>query len=85
MDPAAANHVNRLERTSPNELATELPLLFEKILDPDQEPKLTYSYVVSTRHDLHLSVPRFKSARPPSPLSEEFSPAKGREWKTQSP
>ena len=45
-DPAAANHINKLERTSPNILATQLPLLFEKLLDPDQEPRLTYSYVV---------------------------------------
>ena len=34
-DPAAENHVNRLAHTSPNELATKLPLLFKKILDPD--------------------------------------------------
>lgn len=46
-DPAAVNHVNRLERTSPNELATQFQLLFEKIIDPDQEPRLVYSYVVS--------------------------------------
>ena len=45
-DPAAANHINRLEHTSPNGLATQLPLLFEKILDPDQGPRFTYSYVV---------------------------------------
>ena len=45
-DPAAANHINRLEHTSPSELTIQLPLLFEKILDPDLEPRLTYSYVV---------------------------------------
>ncbi|KAF9647014.1 hypothetical protein BDM02DRAFT_3270577 [Thelephora ganbajun] len=48
-DPAAANHVNRLEHTSPSELAAQLPLLFEKLLGPDQEPRLMYSYVVSLR------------------------------------
>lgn len=47
-DPAAVNHIDRLEHTSPNELETQLPLLFEKIVDPDQEPRLVYSYVVST-------------------------------------
>lgn len=45
-DPAAANHVNKLEHTSPTGLATQLPLLFQKILRPDQEPRLIYSYVV---------------------------------------
>lgn len=45
-DPAAANHINKLEHSSPTELLVQLPLLFEKILDPDQEPKFTYSYVV---------------------------------------
>ena len=31
-DPAAENHVTRLEHTSPNELATKLLLIFEKII-----------------------------------------------------
>ena len=49
VDPAAANHVNRLEHISRNELAIQLPLLFEKFLDPDLEPRLGYSYVVGIR------------------------------------
>lgn len=48
-DPAAAKYINKLEHTSSNEQATKLPLLFEKILDPDQEPRFTFSYVVGTR------------------------------------
>ena len=47
IDQAAANHVNRLEQISRNELAIQLPILFEKLLDPDLEPRLVYSYVVS--------------------------------------
>lgn len=45
-DPAVANHINKLEHTSPAALATQLPLLFQNILDPGQEPRRLYSYVV---------------------------------------
>jgi hypothetical protein len=48
-DPAVANHINKLEHTSPTALATQLTPLFQKILDPDQEPRLVYSYVVRIR------------------------------------
>lgn len=77
VDPAAANHINRLEHASPNEQATKLPLLFEKILDPDQEPRLTYSYVVGT-HRWLLPTPHSELTRPPRFLSEGFSPVKDR-------
>ena len=67
-DPAAANHVNELERASPNELAIRLSLLFEKIPGPDQEPRLVCSYVVGI-HRRSISVPHSECARSPRSLS----------------
>ena len=84
LDSAAANEINRLDHTSLRELTTKLPLLFAKILDPDQEAQLVYSYVVSI-HRGPLFLRHSKSMRPPSSRFEEFSPAKDREWKTLSP
>jgi hypothetical protein len=48
-DITVATEVNRLEHVSQSDLATRLPLLFAKILDPNLEARLVYSYVVSTR------------------------------------
>lgn len=83
-DPTAANYINRLEHSSPNALAAQLPLLFEKILDPDQDSKLTYSYVVRFRRS-PPPITYSEPARPPSSPSEEFSFAKDRRLKTRRP
>ena len=49
-DPAATNHIDKLEHSPPHKLTTQFPLLFEKLLDPNQEPRVIYSYVVRPIH-----------------------------------